>query len=244
MISSGDFEAFLETINLGLYRKTYNPVKMVEMDMPKNIRAMPTLYEAYWEKQTLLGFEDFYQKYLKDHKKPLEAFRRKTFFCKICFYRGLPARIYRTWSSTITHIQAAYIARDIFGFDAVQMSTDLDYAGADIRVHYAGQYINFQVKKESYSREVRQTKPATRKLDGEYIILPYSVLPGDLFENQYYKIGKDKGQLKKDVVAFNSNPNWKLLTNGFVVFTPEVFTGIKAVLDAGGSLEKYEQEPF
>ena len=156
------FEQFLESVHLKAYREKYRPIKIVEMDLPKEIQAIEMLYKVYWDQKKFLNFEDFYQEYLKAHKKDIETFRQKVTMCKDCFYRGLPARIYRTWASIITQIHAGYVAEAVFGDETVAMSSALDRQGADFQVIYRGKTLNYQVKKKSLGREVRQEKPKSK----------------------------------------------------------------------------------
>ncbi len=89
-------EQFLEFVNLNAYRGKYRQIKLVEMDLPKEIQAISLLYKTYWDKKKFLDYEDFYKEYLTAYKKDIENFRDKITMCEECFYRGLPARIYRT----------------------------------------------------------------------------------------------------------------------------------------------------
>ena len=85
------------------------------MDLPKEIQAIEILYKVYWEDKRFLSFEEFYEEYAKKYKSELEEFRNKITMCGDCFWRGLPARIYRTWASIITQIHAGYVAEAVFG---------------------------------------------------------------------------------------------------------------------------------
>jgi hypothetical protein len=125
------FDKFLQSVDLKSYRDKYRPIKIVEMDMPKDVQAIKMLYNVYWGQKKFLSFEDFYQVYLKAQKTEIESFRERTTMCKDCFYRGLPARIYRTWASIITQIHAGYVAESVFGEGSVDMSEELDHQGAD-----------------------------------------------------------------------------------------------------------------
>ena len=125
------FEKFLKTVDLQGYRKQYSRIKIVEMDLSKDIQAIELLYKVYWSERKFLSFDDFYERYLKEKKKPLEKFRLKSTMCKDCFYRGLKARIYRTWAGLITQIHAGYVAESVFGDGTVSMSAELDSQGAD-----------------------------------------------------------------------------------------------------------------
>lgn len=107
------YEKFLRSVDLDKYRKRYQPIKIVEMDLPKDIQALDIIYRIYWDEKKIIPFEKFYKKYLTEHKENLETFRQKTRMCENCFYLGLPARIYRTWASIITQIQAGYLAEGV-----------------------------------------------------------------------------------------------------------------------------------
>jgi len=90
------FDKFLQTVDLSGYRNKFRPIKIVEMDLPKNIQAIALLYKIYWDEKKFVSYDDFYQEYLKKLKTELELFRKKIQMCYKCFYLGLPARIYKT----------------------------------------------------------------------------------------------------------------------------------------------------
>src|SRR3989344_736169 len=119
------FEKFLQSVDLKGYREKYRHIKIVEMDLPKEIQAINMLYEVYWKKKRFLNFEAFYDEYLKEHNQEIDNFQEKTGMCKKCFAKGLPARIYRTWASIITQIHAGYVAESVFGEGTVTMSGEL-----------------------------------------------------------------------------------------------------------------------
>lgn len=222
------FEQFLESVDLSSYRKKYRPIKIVEMDLPKEIQAINILYEVYWKKKKFLNFEEFYEKYLQKHKTEINNFQVKTGMCKACFGKGLPARIYRTWASIITQIHAGYVAESVFGEGTVDMSGELDHKGADFQIKYRGKILNYQVKKKSLGREVRQEKPESKNpLLGEFIDIKYEVPSSDYFENPKRKNGEYKLPYKR----FQENEELKRLPNGFVVFTPHAFEQKKKAID-------------
>ena len=222
------FEQFLESVDLKAYREKYRPIKIVEMDLPKEIQAIEMLYKVYWDQKKFLNFEDFYQEYLKANKKDIETFRQRVTMCKDCFYRGLPARIYRTWASIITQIHAGYVAEAVFGDETVAMSSALDRQGADFQVIYRGKILNYQVKKKSLGREVRQEKPKSKNpLPGEFVDIKYEVPSSDYFENPKKKDGNYKLPYRR----FMDNKELKRFPNGFVVFTPYTFEKKKAEID-------------
>lgn len=222
------FNEFLKNVDLHSYRERFRPVKIVEMDLPKNIQAIEMLYKIYWDEKKFLNFDDFFKEYLKEKKKELEEFRIKITMCKKCFYRGLPARIYRTWASIITQIHGGYVAESVFGEGSVEMREELDHRGADFRVTYKGIKLNYQVKKETHSREVRKQKESKTKLDGEFIDILYNVPTNDIFENPKTK----KGDFRKPYNEFMKNKALKRFDNGFVVFTPLVFEKKKKEIDS------------
>ena len=221
-----EFEKFLASINLNLYRNTYRPIKIVKMDLDRNIQALDIIYDLYWDKKEFLDFDDFYLKYKERYIAELEQFRQKIQMCESCYYKGLPARIYRTWASLITQIQAGYLAEVVFGAGSVTMNTALDRKGIDIQVNYKSHTINYQVKKDSQSREVRQGKKI-KQTDLIIEDLPYNVPPNYVFENPR----KRDGEYRKPYLEFNKNKRLKRLKNGFVIFTALNFTAIKEILD-------------
>lgn len=221
------FIKFLGSIDLKKYRATYRPVKIVEMDLPPNIQAIDLLYIIYWNEKRFLNFDDFYEEYLAKYKKVIEEFRKKITMCKSCFYRGLPARIYRTWASIITQIQAGYVAAAVFVDGSVEMSGALDHQGADFQVKYHGKILNYQVKKETFSREVRRQKTTKDKLDGDFIDIGYFVPSDDYFERPKNK----KGEYRKPYLRFNNDETLERLPNGFVIFTPALFLKEKKRID-------------
>ena len=213
------FEKFLQLVDLNAYREKYRPIKIVEMDLPKEIQAIAILYQVYWDQKKFLNYDDFYKEYLKKYKTEIETFRQKITMCKNCFYRGLPARIYRTWASIITQIHAGYVAESVFGDGTVTMSAELDHQGADFQVAYKNKILNYQVKKTTFSREVRQEKKSKNQIKGEFVDIKYEVPSDDYFKNPR----KKDGEYKLPYLRFTENKELKRFLNGFVVFTPFPF---------------------
>ena len=147
--------------------------------------------------------------------------------CKNCFYRGLPARIYRTWASIITQIHAGYVAESVFGDGTIAMSAELDHQGADFQVVYKNKTLNYQVKKATFSREVRQEKKSKNQIKGEFIDIKYEVPSDDYFKNSK----KKDGEYKLPYLRFIENKELKRFPNGFVVFTPFPFEKKKREID-------------
>ncbi len=222
------FDKFLQSVDLKSYRDMYRPIKIVEMDLPKEVQAINALYKVYWDQKKFLSFEDFYKEYLSSQKTEIESFRQKITMCKDCFYRGLPARIYRTWASIITQIHAGYVAESVFGEGTVAMSGELDHQGADFQVKYRGKILNYQVKKKSFSGEVRRGKGGVKKqIDGEFVDINYEVPSSEYFDNPKKKDGGYKLPYKR----FQENKELKRFSNGFVVFAPYAFEQKKKEID-------------
>lgn len=230
------FEEFLQSVDLGAYREKYRLIKIVEMDLPKDMQAIELLYKIYWQERNSGGefpdYDNFYREYFKKYKKEILAFQRKTGMCLRCFRKGLPARIYRTWASIITQIHAGYVAESVFGQGTVDMSAELDHQGADFQVKYRGRVLNYQVKKKTFSREVRQAKTIKDKIRGEFLDIFYEVPPYERIRNPYQKDGK---KYYSDYITFKEKfldaGALKVLENGFVVFTPLVFENKKKELE-------------
>lgn len=222
------FSKFLESVDLPAYRDKYRPIKIVEMDMPKEVQAIGLLYKIYWSEKRFIDFDSFYKEYLNALKLDIEKFRIRTTMCEDCFYRGLPARIYRTWASLITQIHAGYVAESVFGDGSVVMSVELDHAGADFQVHYRSKILNYQVKKTSFSGEVRRGKGGVKnQIPGKFIDIKYEVPSSDYFENPK----KKDGEYRLPYLRFVQNKELKRLPNGFVIFTPSAFEETKKEID-------------
>ena len=222
------FDNFLQSVDLKSYRDKYRLIKIVEMDLPKEIQAINMLYKVYWDKKKFLSFEKFYEEYLKAYRAGIDSFQEKTGMCKTCFGKGLPARIYRTWASIITQIHAGYVAESVFGDGTVEMSGELDHKGADFQVKYRDEILNYQVKEKSLGREVRQEKPKSKNpLPGKFVDIKYAVPSSDYFENSKKKDGAYKLPYKR----FQDNKELKKFSNGFVVFTPYAFEQKKKEID-------------
>lgn len=222
------FDNFLQSVDLKSYRDKYRPIKIVEMDLPKEVQAINMLYKVYWDQKKFLSFDDFYKEYLNSQKTEIESFRQKITMCKDCFYRGLPARIYRTWASIITQIHAGYVAESVFGEGTVEMSGELDHQGADFQIRYKGKILNYQVKKKSFSGEVRRGKGGVKKqIDGKFVDINYEVPSSEYFDNPKKKDGDYKLPYKR----FQENKELKRFSNGFVVFAPYAFEQKKKEID-------------
>ncbi|MFA6077460.1 MAG: TaqI family restriction endonuclease [Candidatus Paceibacterota bacterium] len=222
------FDKFLQSVDLKSYREKYRPVKIVEMDLPKEIQAINLLYKIYWGKKEFLSFDEFYKEYMSEYGAEIKKFQEKIGMCKECFHKGLPARIYRTWASIITQIHAGYVAESVFGEGTVSMSGELDHQGADFQITYRGKILNYQVKKKSFSGEVRRGKGGVKnKIEGEFIDINYEVPSSEYFENPKKKDGEYKLPYKR----FQDNKELKRFPNGFVVFTPYAFEQKKKEMD-------------
>jgi len=221
------FTEFLKSVDLDDYRGKYRQTKIVEMDLPKEIQAIALLYNVYWEEKQFVSFDEFYNRYLEDKKALLEDFRNKIGMCDICFYKGLPARIYRTWASLITQIHAGYVADVVFNEGIVNMSEDLDHSGADFQIVAGKKILNFQVKKETQSREVRAEKKSKRKIKGKFITIKYEVPNFDDIKNNQKKDGNFKAGYKRFYNKYLKKKLLRVLDNGFVIFEKNYFIPFK-----------------
>ena len=235
------FEKFLHDIDLNAYRETYSRIKTVEMDLPRDIQALDTIYDIYWNDSYVLEgapltFDEFYDEYYKRCESKINDFWDKSGFDKECqcFQRGLKARIYRTWASIITQIHAGYVAESVFGKGSVRQSTELDHSGIDMLVNYKGNEIKIQIKKESKRPEISRMYRAEVNSEGFYNIW-YIVPSKDDYNNPFYKVGAKKGQYRecvKHFVKYNKeNGTLDRLNNGFVIFTKKEFELIKREFD-------------
>lgn len=209
------FNDFLSNINLNKYREKYSKIKLVELDLPRDIQALILIYDIYWNKREFISYEDFYKEYSTLYRDKLEEFRIKTMFSEETFYRGIPARIYRTWASLLTQIQGGFVAESLH--DKVEMSAELDYAGIDMRVYInSGNYINIQIKKESMSREVRtpwkNLKKGVQITNITYEVPTSAPLTKAGKEAKPYKDWREKWGDKLS-----------RLDNGFVIFQKKMF---------------------
>lgn len=234
------FEDFLKKVDLDSYREKYSKIKIVEMDLPRNIQALQTIYEQYWDnidnRKKLPSFDEYYDIYWKRHKKEIKEFQKKSGFgsdCD-CFERGLKARIYRTWASLVTQIQGGYVAETIFGKGNIKMSAELDHQGADILVtnNDGSDRLKIQVKKETHRREIARMHSNNIKKEKDVFYL-YYVVPND-YDDPYYKRngkGYKKGDEKPFVKLFKKwYPKTAVLDrlgNGFIIFTKNAFTDFK-----------------
>jgi len=212
------FNAYLSGVDLAKYRQKYSRIKLVELDLDRDIQAIRHLYREYWEKRAnFANFEKFYQIYHCELTDKLEKFRKDKMFSKETFYRGLPARIYRTWASLLTQIQGGYVAEQLYGRGNVEMSADLDYAGIDMKFNTPDGVFDIQIKKETLSREVRAPWQTTKR--GKPIIMITYEVPGcDPLTSTGkpsvpFKRWKDKWAGKLD-----------RLDNGFIVFASDMFS--------------------
>lgn len=106
------------------------------------------------------------------------------------------------------------------------MSAELDSQGADIRVEYRGHFLNYQVKKTSYSG-VKSGRPLPRKskLKGEAIDILYEV------SNNLSDPKTKKGEFRRSYSRFLEDKRTESFKNGFVVFTDLIFKQKKEEID-------------
>lgn len=247
------FNNFLESLDLEKYRDKYKSIKTMEADMSKNIQALESIYKVYWNKDEsknidFPNFDDFYCKYYLSHEmitKVTEFNKNRIGLCEDCLMKGLEARIYRTWASLITQIQAAYCCAEIFGIENIDQSVHLDHLGIDIKVTYKNIKIGIQIKKETGRKEIANRKPEPRKQKeiSKIYDIYYKVLKQEEFDNPRYKVnGKNHnvGDFKPYAYLFGFNDNEPFLTrlsNGFVIFTKKYFKVIKEDIDNNAKID-------
>lgn len=214
------FENFLAGIDLESYRNQYRRIKIVELDMPKQVQALATMYNEYWNKrESWPDYTGFYKIYESNLASELEAWRVDAQFSSETFYRGLPARIYRTWASLLTQIQAAYVAETIYGSGKVAMSVNEDQRGKDLIIDLGGPgKLPVQIKKRSERAEARRNVARGQRSNRKrYIQVEYAV--------------PSAGPLTKTGKPSKPYADWekewgdrlKRLENGFIVFRPPMF---------------------
>ena len=208
------FNDFLSGIDVDGLREKYRKIKLVELDMPKNVQALECAYAQYWQQRgDWPDYEPFYEIYRQSIFYLLEEWRKDCQFSHETFYRGLPARIYRTWASLLTQIQGAYVAEDIYGKGKVQMGVDIDHSGKDLVIELGeGMRFPVQIKKQSERHEaVRRANPRHR-----FIEITYEV------PREKYKLD---GQVREPYRRWEATWGTKLerLDNGFIVFKHAMF---------------------
>lgn len=235
------FEAFLQGIDLDGYRTRFQKIKTVEMDLPRKIQALQTIYEQYWDnvsnlKKPLL-FDDYYKIYYRTHQDDIKTFWDSTGFDRNCncFQKGLKARIYRTWAALLTQIQGGYVAETVFGKGAVRMGTDLDHKNIDILVlnNDGTERLRIQTKKETHRPEIARMHKNIENVNGA-IDIYYTVPDSKTYDNPYYKrsgkgykVDDEKPFVKKFVKWHPETGILDRLDNGFVIFTKNAFLGLE-----------------
>ena len=208
------FENFLSNIDLEAHRHQYRSIKIVELDMPKSVQALRTLYGEYWEKRANWpDFDSFYAIYAASLAEALETWRTQALFSHETFYRGLPARIYRTWTSLLTQIQGAYVAETIYGAGNVRMNVSEDHRGKDlvIKMGEMGE-MPIQIKKLSSRSEARPRTARERHIRLEYAVPAAGPLtPTGKASKPYADWERKWGD------------RLKRLDNGFIVFRKPMF---------------------
>lgn len=209
------FNEFLLGIDLVGLREKYRPIKLVELDMPKNVQALKCVYEQYWDNRNgWSDYEEFFGIYRNSIHEILEEWRKECGFSEETFYRGLPARIYRTWASLLTQIQGAYVAEDIYGKGKVEMGVSIDHSGKDLIIELGeGMRFPVQIKKESWRKEAVRRSGTGPK----FIRVDYAVPAGEKY--------KKDGSVRKPYQDWQEKWGDKLevLENGFIIFKREMF---------------------
>lgn len=231
------FEKFLKGVDLLGYRDRYSKIKTVEMDLPRQIQALQTIYEQYWDnidnRDEPLSFDEYYKVYYETHQKDIEDFWHKSGFGTACdcFPKGLEARIYRTWASLITQIHGGYVAEEVFGKGLVNMSTELDHQNIDIQVMNPDdtERLRIQIKKVTHRPEIARMLGGEQNKNGTadiYYIVPAPKDYADPFykkNGKGHKVGDMKPFTKSFIKWYPETGTLNRLDNGFVVFVPRAF---------------------
>jgi hypothetical protein len=53
------FDNFLSSVDLKKYRELYRPIKIVEMDLDKDIQAIALMYQVYWQERNFFILRRF-----------------------------------------------------------------------------------------------------------------------------------------------------------------------------------------
>ena len=210
------FNDFLSEITVDALREEYRHIKLVELDMPKNVQALACIYNQYWQKRDeWVNYQKFYKIYEDSLHSILEQWRKTCLFSKETFYLGLPARIYRTWASLLTQIQGAYVAEQIYGRGNVEMGVGIDQSGKDMVITLReGLRLPVQIKKLSARPEARRkSNPKHRYIEVSYKV-PSSgqYTPRTGKESKPYKDWQEEWGDKLE-----------RLDNGFIIFKQKMF---------------------
>lgn len=213
------FEDFLAGIDLESYRSQYRRIKIVELDMPRNVQALAAMYAEYWQRRgNWPDYHAFYETYADGLAAELEAWRIDAQFSSETFYRGLPARIYRTWASLLTQIQGAYVAETIYGAGNVSMSVNEDLRGKDMVIDLgAPGTLPVQIKKRSERAEAQRSPTGRGRNHRRYILVEYAV-PSAAPLTKAGRPSKPYTDWQKEW-----GDRLKRLDNGFIVFRPPMF---------------------
>ena len=213
------FEDFLAGIDLESYRNQYRRIKIVELDMPRNVQALAVMYAEYWRRRgNWPDYHAFYETYADGLAAELEAWRIDAQFSSETFYRGLPARIYRTWASLLTQIQGAYVAETIYGAGNVSMSVNEDWRGKDMVIDLgAPGTLPVQIKKRSERAEAQRSTTGRGRNRRPYILVEYAV-PSAAPLTKAGNPSKPYTDWQKEW-----GDRLKRLDNGFIVFRPPMF---------------------
>ena len=213
------FEDFLAGIDLESYRSQYRRIKIVELDMPRNVQALAAMYAEYWQRRgNWPDYHAFYETYADGLAAELEAWRIDAQFSSETFYRGLPARIYRTWASLLTQIQGAYVAETIYGAGNVSMSVNEDWRGKDMVIDLGDPgRLPVQIKKRSERAEAQRSPAGRGRNRRRYILVEYAV-PSAAPLTKAGRPSKPYTDWQKEWCD-----RLKRLDNGFIVFRPPMF---------------------
>ncbi len=219
------YESFLSSLSLQpqLYK-----IKTVENDLKGELNPTNTLNYIFFEKNTWIGFEDFFNYYLLQNGDKLKLLCRNNDWNK--FKEGLKARLYRTQFGFLTEYHAFYVAKVIFGDENVKRSLELDKLGIDFQIFYLNNKYNLHIfvdtERAWYYRRFKSKYKNVDKEEGIHVNLPYKLNSGfihslrylpngfGVYTEEYLKYLKDQIDLKK------------IKNNNIISVTKEGFTYI------------------
>jgi hypothetical protein len=222
-ITHKEYVDFLKGIDLDAYRKKYRPYMSVEENLPKEIQILDFIYDIYWDKRTLLSFDDFIQLVIDSKEESLKEYNRKrnghdelSDVVYPLFLKGWIARQYRTWASIITQIQLGYLYEELFPEDVVIMNHVLDSEGIDMRVVGKKDY---GVKKVSKRKDIHiNDKEQDGVVSIKYWVPKITDLKNPIKKNGDYRSG---------YLEFFKDGRLDFLNNGFIIFNKNIFLNVE-----------------
>lgn len=201
------YESFLSSLVL---EPELFKIKTVEMDLKGDLNPTDELNTLFFKEKNWLGFQDFFNYYLKKHIEELKKMRGQNDLEE--FKNGLRARLYRTQFGFLTEYHAFFVAKLVFGDCNVTRNPALDKAGVDFQIFYMDKKFNIHIFVDTergwYYRNFKSKFKSVEKEEGIHVNLPYS-----LKENYIHSL--------------------RFLPNGFGVYTEDYLKYLKKEIESG-----------